>query len=142
MSRYLGIDFGEKRVGVAITDPTRTIAQPLKTISYTSLKKLVTEIKTLLNEKQVVKVIVGLPLSMKGSDSAQTRVVREFAERLRKSCAVPVELIDERLTTVQAHQVMHQMGKKPSRHREKVDQIAAQYILQTYIDREKIRGDR
>ena len=140
MARYLGIDFGEKRVGIAITDPTRTIAQPFKTIHYTSLKKLVTEIKAILAEKEVAKIILGLPLSMKGADSAQTQVVRDFADRLRNSCHVPVELLDERLTTVQAHQVMHQMGKKPSRHRDKVDQIAAQYILQTYIDREKTRG--
>ena len=142
MSRYLGIDFGEKRVGLAITDPTRTIAQPLKTIEYSSLKKLIAEIKDIIAEKKVVRIVLGLPLSMKGSDSAQTRVVRDFAERLRESCNLPVELIDERLTTVQAHQVIHQMGKKPSRHRHKVDQIAAQYILQTYLDREKIKGGR
>jgi len=139
MARYLGIDLGEKRVGIAISDPSGIIAQPLKTIPFQSQKQLLQEIRGLLKEYDIAKIVVGLPLTMKGTDSEKTREVRQFAEALSQSVSVPVHFMDERLTTIQAHSTMHQIGKKPSRHRERVDQLAAQFILQTFLDQEKNR---
>lgn len=134
MARYLGLDYGEKRIGVALSDPTGFLAQPLKTIHYKSTKQAIEEICRIAAENQVAGVVLGLPLNMSGGDSRKTREVREFAEKLRQKLSVPLELLDERLTTRQAHQTLRQMGKKPSRNRQIVDQMAAQYILQTYLD--------
>jgi putative Holliday junction resolvase len=139
MNRYLGIDFGEKRVGLAISDPSLTIAQPLKTITYASPKLLFRELSTIIQQYSVTKIVCGLPLSMKGGDSQKTREVREFAKALEMSIGVPVFLFDERLTTLQAELTLHQLGKKPSRNRDKIDQLAAQFILQTFLDQQKGR---
>ena len=139
MARYLGLDLGEKRVGVALSDPDRILAQPLKTIPFRSQKQLLQEITDLLKEYQIAKIVIGLPLTMKGTDSEKTRQVRQFARVLSQSVSVPVDFMDERLTTVQAHSTLHQIGKKPSRNRDRVDQLAAQLILQTFLDQEKSR---
>ncbi|NOX35973.1 MAG: Holliday junction resolvase RuvX [Calditrichaeota bacterium] len=136
MSRYLGIDFGEKRIGVAISDPSRTIAQPLKTITYTHMDAAIHEIDALVQEYAVVKIVVGLPVTLKGTDSRKTTEVREFIQQLQQVVSVPVEAFDERLTTLQAHRSLHQMGKKPSRERKRVDQLAAVHLLQNFLDRE------
>jgi putative Holliday junction resolvase len=140
MSRFLGIDHGAKRVGVAISDPTLTIAQPLKTITFSSSNKLLSEIQKVVRDFEVVRVIVGLPLTLKGTDSEKTKEVRLFADHLASFLELPVELFDERLTTLQAHQTLKLLKKKPSKKRELVDQLAAQKILQTYLDREKFQG--
>ena len=95
MSRYLGIDFGEKRIGVAISDPSRTIAQPLKTITYTHVNAAIKEIVALVQEYTVVKIVVGLPVTMKGTDSQKTTQVRAFIQQLQQMVAVPVEAFDE-----------------------------------------------
>ncbi|MBN2365193.1 MAG: Holliday junction resolvase RuvX [Calditrichaeota bacterium] len=142
MPRYLGIDFGEKRVGLAMSDPTLTIAQPLRTIRYHSLKELINQLKTVVNEFSIEKIVCGLPLTMKGTDSRKTTEVREFVEKLQNRINIPVVLFDERMTTVQAQMTLQQLGKKPSRNREIIDQIAAQFILQTFLDHEKQRVKR
>ncbi len=137
MARYLGIDFGQKRVGIAISDPTLTIAQPHSTIKYFSLKKLVIEIINLTKTYDINKIIVGLPLNLKGKDSIKTEEVRQFANLIKSHTDIPVMLFDERLTTVEVQKLLIQFGKKPSKSRNIIDQLAAQRILQTYIDREK-----
>ncbi len=137
MARYLGIDFGQKRVGIAISDPTLTIAQPHSTIKYFSLKKLVIEIINLTKTYDINKIIVGLPLNLKGKDSIKTEEVRQFADLIKSHTDIPVMLFDERLTTVEVQKLLIQFGKKPSKSRNIIDQLAAQRILQTYIDREK-----
>jgi len=137
MPRYLGIDYGEKRVGLAVSDPTLTIAQPYKTILFTSIKNLIKELKVLIQALDIRKVILGLPLTMKGTDSRKTQEVREFGDKLLEILDIPVILFDERLSSVQAHAVLKQLGKQPSKNRPMVDQLAAQHILQAFLDREK-----
>lgn len=139
MERYLGIDLGEKRVGLAVSDPTLLIAQPLKTLQFTKIPKLIQELREIIDEYHISKIIVGLPLTMKGTYSQKTRQVMEIVEKMRVEISVPIVTYDERLTTVQAHQTMQQMGKKPSRERDKVDQLAAMMILQNYLDQESYR---
>jgi putative Holliday junction resolvase len=139
-SRYLAIDYGEKRVGLALSDPTFTIAQSLDTILYKSRKKLIVELKEIISRHNIKKIILGLPLTMKGSDSEKTVEVREFGAELEGQIDIPLVLFDERLTSIQAQQIIRQFGKKPSKHRAKIDQFAARTLLQTYLDREKISG--
>lgn len=141
MPRYLGIDYGEKRIGLALSDPTLIIAQTYKTIHFVSSKDLLQQIGILVEELDINKIILGLPLSMKGSDSQKTKEVRVFGEKLSKTLIIPVIYFDERLSTVRAHQILKELGKQPSKSRQKVDQLAAQQILQTYLDKERKHGD-
>jgi putative Holliday junction resolvase len=139
MARYLAIDYGHKRCGLAVSDPTFLIAQKLKTVHFISLKKFITELRQIIEEYQVSKIILGLPLNLKGEDSEKTREVRMIAGKLTAELTIPVILFDERFSTSRAEQVLHMLGKKPSRSREYIDQLAAQDILQTYLDQEKSR---
>lgn len=139
-SRYLAIDYGEKRVGLAISDPTLTIAQSLETIVYHSRKNLIAALKDIISQQKVRKIILGLPLTMKGSDSEKTVEVRKFGAELQNQIDIPLVFFDERLTSIQAQQIIRQFGKKPSKHRAKIDQVAARIILQTYMDQKKVSG--
>ncbi len=142
MSKYLALDYGEKRIGLAISDVTRTLARPYKTISVTNFKALVKELREIITQEGVSKIIVGLPLTLKGTDSRKTEEVRLFIDQLQHQLSVPVVTADERLTTVQAHATLHALGKKPSRHRDRVDQYAAVHLLQTVLDQEKMQQKR
>ena len=140
MPRYLGIDLGEKRIGLSISDPTLTIAQPLKTLRFRSMKGLIAEVKEIVDQYDVCKVVIGLPLTLKGTFSQKTDEIVSVAEELGKALdPLPVEMYDERLTTMQAHSTLRTMGKKPSQERDRVDQLAAMHLLQNYLDREKTR---
>lgn len=142
MTRYLGIDLGEKRIGLAISDPTLTIAQPYKTLIFTGMKQLLRDLKGIVAEMSISRVVIGLPLNLKGDFSQKTHETVEMFEKIKKGLApVHVELYDERLTTIQAHSTLHQMGKKPSREKDRVDQYAAMHLLQNYLDREKMRRE-
>jgi len=134
MKRYLAVDLGEKRVGLAISDPSLTIAQPLKTVNFKTTKKLFQEIEGLITSYSVEKIIVGLPLTMKGTYSQKTREVEETIRLMRERFPVGVEAFDERLTTVQAEATLRAMGKKPSRERKRIDQLAAVHLLQCFLD--------
>lgn len=137
--RYLGIDLGEKRVGLAVSDPTLTIAQPLKTLKLTKFTRFIQELREIIDEFHVSKIIVGLPLTLKGTYSQKTHEIMEIIEKMRQKISVPIVAFDERLTTVQARQTMLQLGEKPSRRRDKIDQMAAVYLLQNYLDQESFR---
>lgn len=139
MERYLGIDLGEKRIGLAVSDPTLTIAQPLKTLEFTSMPKLVRDLQEVIETLGISKMIVGLPITLKGTYSQKTHQIVEMVEKLKQALGLPVELYDERLTTVQAQKTMQFLGKKPSRQKGQVDQLAAMHLLQNYLDQEKSR---
>jgi len=135
LGRLLGIDFGEKRIGLAISDPMQTIASSLKTLVYPSNQLPYIEITHLVQEHNVVAVIVGLPLHMNGQYGAKATQAMAFAEVLRNGLSVPVYSQDERWTTQSAHKSLQERGKAPSKHRDRVDQIAAAFLLQSFIDR-------
>lgn len=97
--RVLALDYGEARCGVAVSDPTRTLATPLDPILRPGTRKGIRRIVTIAEELDVQTIVVGLPLSLSGADSAQTAETRAFAERLSRLVRVPVELLDERFTT-------------------------------------------
>ncbi len=133
--RLLGIDFGKRRIGVAISDPMRIIARGLETISYNSFDELWPQLSGIFTSYEIERVIVGSPINLNGSESVISTNVKEFVDKLKEQFQVPVEMWDERFTSRAAQKTLHQMGKSPSKNRGKVDEIAAVLILQGYLDR-------
>ena len=132
--RILGIDYGEKRVGLALSSPVGHIAQGLPTIERMDGKDYLEELADVIMEKEVGVIIVGLPKNMNDTIGEKAEEVLQFVETLKSKFNLPVHTVDERLTTVRAHRAMAaaKMSKKGKKKR--VDMIAAQFILQTYLD--------
>jgi putative Holliday junction resolvase len=133
--RILGIDHGTKRVGVAISDETATIAQPLEVVAAHPVAELLNRIGEIVAQRGVGEVVVGLPRNMNGSCGPAAEKAQEFAAALRQTLSVPVHTWDERLTSVQANRVLIEGGVRRRERREKVDQTAAAILLQSYLDR-------
>ena len=147
--RIAGFDVGDKRIGIAVTDPLGYTVQPLLTIYRKTPKADLKSIGRLLRKHEVTEAVVGNPLNMSGEAGPRARKAQEFAEQLRVEFGIPVHLVDERLTTWEAHQLLDEA--RPSRRgaagrRERkqiVDQVAAVLILQSFLDaraNEKARG--
>jgi len=136
-SKILGLDIGERRIGVAISDSLGFLAHPLTTIFWKGIDQLISEINVILSKEDISKLVVGMPITMKGSFSAKTEEVKKIIDEIRSRITIDVIEVDERLTTKMAEQAMQAVGKKPSKNRNKIDQIAAVYILQSYLDRTK-----
>ncbi len=135
--RYLGLDYGSKTLGIAISDETATIASTLKTIRYTEDKELLLELKNIIEEFKIKEVVLGLPLNMNGTDSKRGVETYEFKRKIEKYLNVIVHLQDERLSTTEAENLLI-MGKIRRKNRKKViDSIAAVIILQTFLDKDK-----
>lgn len=145
MTRSLGIDYGKRRVGLAVSDPTGTIATPLPTITRRRGKRPpVASVARLAKEYDVAELVLGLPLTLEGTDSDWTREVREFGSKLADRCGLPLSLVDERMTSVRAERAVRQeMGLKRSEREEKerIDAAAAVLILQTHLDRSARAAD-
>ena len=132
--RILGLDIGDKRIGVSVSDELGITAQPLETIEVFSGDSARGEIKRVVEELKVSEIIAGLPLSMDGSDSERTRTIRAFIEKLERDVAVPVKTWDERLSSLQVERVMISAGLSRKKRKSKSDRLAAQVILQSYLD--------
>jgi len=135
MKPILGIDFGRARVGVAISDELHFLAHPLVTIA--SGKDTIARVAELVRQREVERVVVGMPKSMSGRIGAAAEEVMGFVNQLRKVLSCDVVTWDERLTTVAAHRALRDAGKKSRATRPYVDQVAAQMILQGYLDRQQ-----
>jgi putative Holliday junction resolvase len=131
--RVLGLDLGQSRIGVAISDPARRVAVPVGTIR-TGAPEDVKAIAALVREHEVTAIVVGHPLSMSGRSGEAADHAEKFAEALRGFLGVPVHLQDERLSTVQAERALAAQGLRGRDRREVVDQAAATVILQAYLD--------
>ena len=134
MKRILGIDYGEVRVGLSLSDLTQTIANPFKTIMYKSVDNLLDQLKEIIAENEVEKLVVGVPYNMKGEDTKQTLKVKEFISFLESNLSYDIELIDERLSSIEAEKTMHKMNIKTGHNKSDIDKIAASVILQEYLD--------
>ena len=134
MNRILAIDFGDVRIGLALSDLTCTISKPFKTINYINIGDLLNQIFEITKENKVNKIVVGIPYNMKGEDTKQTIKVREFVSELENKMDYKIDLIDERLTSSEAEKFMHQMNIKTGHNKDKIDKIAASIILQEYLD--------
>lgn len=137
--RILGIDYGDVRTGIAITDPLGITAQGLKTINnQNSDKILLREIEEIVNEYNVEKIVIGMPLNLRGEKTVRAEKTEKFIHKLKcKFGKMPVEKIDERLTTVQAHKTMNFLDVNKKNKKNIVDTIAAVYILETYMRKEE-----
>ncbi|MEP7015049.1 MAG: Holliday junction resolvase RuvX [Verrucomicrobiota bacterium] len=132
-SPILGIDYGQVRIGVAISDELLFLAHPLETIPAN--KEAVARINEIVREKGCSQVVVGIPRQMSGEIGIAAKEALEFAEKLRQSLPCEIVTWDERLTTVAAHRALREAGKKTRETRSYVDQVAAQMILQGHLDR-------
>jgi putative Holliday junction resolvase len=134
VGRLLGVDHGDRRIGLALSDPIPMIASPLKTILVNSNQEAINAILDIVKEYDIVLVVIGLPIGMKGNETAQTKHVQKFADYLVEN-GIKVAMQDERLTSVSAKKSIIEQNKKPSKNKGLVDQIAAAILLQQYIDR-------
>ena len=135
--RILGVDFGEKRIGLAVSDPTRTIATPLETVKRRAGKRPpLQKIADTARELQVNHVVVGLPLELSGEENEWCAAVRDMGTKLADKLGVPVSFVDERMTSVRSERAIRSVGLSRSARREKgrVDAGAAQLILQSWLD--------
>lgn len=131
--RVLAVDHGDRRTGLAISDALGITAQPLEAVREADEQKLLARIVELAAEREVERILVGLPLNMDGSEGPRARIARRFGERLAEETGLPVEFSDERLTSVQAGRVL--AGRPGKRRRGDTDVVAAQIFLQGYLDR-------
>lgn len=128
-----GIDHGRKRIGVAVTDTNQTLAMPLATLISRSPQHDAAQFQKLRSEYGIVGWVLGLPLHMSGEESSQSQLVRKFGDWLAGVTGLPVIYWDERLTSSAAEVLLWSMGESPSRDKARVDGLAAQQILETYL---------
>lgn len=132
--RIMGIDYGTRRIGVAISDPSCTMAHPLDTVQVKGDGSHMEQIEKIVRDYEVGKIVVGLPVNMDGSMGESARKVMGWAEALERSVDVPVELWDERLTTSEAHEFLIRLEVKGKKRRHIIDKIAASIMLQDYLE--------
>ena len=140
--RVLGLDVGERRIGVALSDPLGLTAQRLTVLERSGDHTDVEAICELIVKHGVSSVIVGLPLTMRGAHGPQAQRVTSFAQVLRRQSAVPVQLVDERLTTVQGERALLATDTSRRRRKQVIDQVAAQLILQQYLETQRGKAER
>jgi putative holliday junction resolvase len=134
MSRTLALDVGDKRIGVAVSDPLGFTAEPLVVITRTpSVKADLRAVEELLQRYDVSKIVVGMPVMLAGEEGIQAGKVREFVERLSRRLRIPVVTWDERLSTVEAERFLIKAGQSRSKRKQVIDKIAAAVILQSYL---------
>ncbi len=136
MGRVLAVDLGKKRVGLALSDPLQMIAQPFRTSSFVSLSVLAAEITDIVREKEVDRVIIGLPVKENGEEGEGCRLARQFVVFLKQK-QITAELWDERYSSRLAEQVLHSHGLKRKNNKDKIDRIAASFILESYLNSQK-----
>ena len=134
MGRLLGIDHGDKRIGLALSDPIPLIASPLKTIVVSNQTEAIRAISSIIEEFDITIVVIGLPIGMKGNSTAQTEHVIKFAEELKKT-EIEVVFQDERLTSHSAKKSYQEDGVNLKGKKELIDETAAAILLQQYIDK-------
>jgi putative holliday junction resolvase len=130
----MGLDVGDRRIGVAVSDPLGLTAQPILTLVRTNRRQDLKALTRLIRRYDCAEIVVGNPLYMSGDLSPQAAKAQEFARILREETGLPIHLWDERLTTTEAHRHLHASGRPGSDHRAVVDQVAAVLILQSFLD--------
>ena len=133
MKKALGIDLGDARVGVAVSDDLGMLAHPLETIS-TQSTNVVKRVLALAGERTVETIIVGMPRNMNGSHGPAADKAKAFIEELRRETTLPIMAWDERLSTVSAQRALQEAGRNTRKQKSVIDQVAAQIILQSWLD--------
>lgn len=135
--RYLALDVGERRIGVALSDETATLATGLDTLTRVGPRKDAQAVAALVRRHGPAAVIVGLPLNMDGTAGAQAEKVRAFVDGLKRHITVPIVERDERLTTVEAHEILRKSGVAWRQRGALLDKVSAVVILQEYLDHQR-----
>ena len=138
MSRALGIDFGTRRIGLALSDPTGTLASPLPFLENTGAREVVSRLKELVENKGIETVVVGLPRNMDGTYGPSADKVRSFVAQIQPHISAKILTQDERLTTSQASRDLAQIGLSQKDLRQKIDSASATLILQQFLDRTRL----
>ncbi|MDO5047370.1 MAG: Holliday junction resolvase RuvX [Anaerococcus sp.] len=137
MSRIMGLDVGDKTIGVALSDPMFLLAQPIETIKRKKVKDDIKRLKELIDENEVNLLVVGLPKNMNNSIGPQSMKVMSFVDLIKKDIDIEITYEDERMTTIQSEAVLIDMKVRRENRKRYIDKIAAAFILQTYLDRRK-----
>ncbi len=137
---YLGFDFGKKHIGVAVGRTASRLAQAIDTVAAVNERPDWTHITRLIDEWRPCAFVVGLPLNMDDSENDMTRAAKKFGNRLRARYNLPVHMVDERLTSIAAKNVLVEAGIPSKRHKSKLDRLAAQTILQAFLDEHREAG--
>ena len=138
MERILGIDYGDSKVGLSVNDELNIMATPIKTIFYKGNEKLLfDELSDIIKKYNILKIIVGIPLNMNGTKGYRYEKTQEFIQKLVNRYKLPVDTIDERLTTSYSNTILNQLGTKSKKKKKVEDTMSAVYILQDYIDKSK-----
>ena len=138
--KYLGVDYGDKRTGIAECDVTGSLASGIATVSEGGMKKTAIRVAKEALSRGCVRIIIGMPKNMDGTDGPRTEVVRAFAELLAAECDIPIDFYDERMTTMVAYRYLDGSGTYGKARRAAVDTLSAEIILQSYIDRERAQS--
>lgn len=139
--RVIAIDLGARRIGVAVTDELRIAAHPHSTLTRRGGQRDLTAIAALVRDLDAERVVLGLPLSPEGEEGPAARSARAFAERLRAALSVPVDLVDERYSTVEAEEVLLEADLSRVRRRQTIDRVAAAVILRRWLDAHPAAGE-
>ena len=138
--KYLGVDYGDKRTGIAECDVTGSLASGIATVSEGGMKKTAVRVAKEATSRGCVKIVIGMPRNMDGTDGPRTEVVRAFAALLAEECDIPIDFYDERMTTMVAYRYLDGSGTYGKARRAAVDTLSAEIILQSYIDRERAQA--
>jgi len=133
MERILAIDYGDRRVGLAVSDPLGITAQPIGYVTVSGFSDAISKIKSYITEYDIKKIVLGLPKNMSGEEGTRASVTREFGERLEKETGITPDFFDERLTTVYADHTLNSLNVKGKKKTGKKDTLSAVLILQGYM---------
>lgn len=133
-NRKMGIDYGDKRIGIALTDALCIISSPYEVYKNIGEEDALNHLLKIIKENSVNDIAMGLPLNMDGSEGERAKIHREFGEKLEKLSGVKVHFVDERLTSAEAEEILISSGVRREKRKELIDKISAQIILQTYIN--------
>lgn len=133
--RVLGIDYGERRIGLAVSDPGGTLALPVGTLERRGWRRDLAALRAVIEEREVDRIVVGLPLHLDGREGETAAAARRFAGRLAEATALPVETLDERWTTREAERALAEAGRRGRRRRAVVDAVAATLLLRSFLER-------
>ena len=134
LSRILGLDYGERRIGLALSDPLGIIAKPLAVIDRQKTADHISKISEIISERKITSIVVGLPLTLKGKYSKQTEIVLDFIKQLKADLKIPILTVDERLSSIAAEKSLQEQSVKTGYEKGRVDETAAAIFLQEYLD--------
>ena len=132
-NRVMAIDYGERKIGIAMSDSLRIIAYPYKTIDRKKTPDYIAEIKNIIEEKNVKSIVVGYPITMAGTESKQTKITSDFIDELKIKINIEVYKCDERLSSKEAERYLKEQNIKIGHNKEKIDQISASIILEQFL---------